>query len=78
MKDKLTNLTNTSNVDDQFLISYLLKLTTIKEELLDRDPMLPPDFLPGSWIGGDVLALIDDQLNTLTSLLQASSFKMNN
>ncbi|WYP27215.1 PaaX family transcriptional regulator C-terminal domain-containing protein [Alkalihalobacillus sp. FSL W8-0930] len=77
LKDELINFTSQSHVDDQFLISQLLKLTTIKEELLDKDPMLPPDFLPGSWMGGDVLALIEDLLHTLTSLLQANNFKTN-
>ncbi|MEN0642362.1 PaaX family transcriptional regulator C-terminal domain-containing protein [Alkalicoccobacillus gibsonii] len=75
LKHNITDLMKESTGNYQNLISHLLKLTTIKEKLLEKDPMLPPDFLPGSWTGGDVLALIEDQLNKLTAFLQASDKK---
>ncbi|TSB45918.1 PaaX family transcriptional regulator C-terminal domain-containing protein [Alkalicoccobacillus porphyridii] len=69
-KHDIIKLINTSNVDYQLLLSHYLRLTIVKEELINNDPMLPPDFLPGNWIGGDVLDSIEHQLNKLTSLFK--------
>ena len=74
-KHDILRLTKKPNSDYQILLSHFLRLTSIKDELINKDPMLPPDFLPGNWIGVDVLAAIEDQLNKLTSLLQTSEYR---
>ena len=74
-KNEILILINMPDIDYLMLISHFLRLTSIKEELINKDPMLPPEFLPGNWIGGDVLAFIEEQLNTLTSILQTSKYR---
>ncbi|WP_139365736.1 hypothetical protein [Shouchella patagoniensis] len=41
----------------------------MKDELLHSDPMLPPEFLPGDWLGIDVLDTLTHQLTRLSALL---------
>ncbi|GAE32594.1 PaaX family transcriptional regulator C-terminal domain-containing protein [Halalkalibacter hemicellulosilyticus] len=55
------------------LLSNYLQLTEIRDALIEIDPMLPPQFLPGSWIGTHVLHSIDLSILSLIKRMPKSS-----
>ncbi|PMC37485.1 hypothetical protein CJ195_12095 [Bacillus sp. UMB0899] len=62
---------NTSDLLEIFLI-YLLVIDTI-DELLTLDPMLPPEILPGNWLGPKVLSTLYKAKQTLAKLIPTDS-----
>ncbi|MFA9456877.1 PaaX family transcriptional regulator C-terminal domain-containing protein [Halalkalibacter sp. AB-rgal2] len=55
------------------LLSHYLLLTEMRNELIEIDPMLPPEFLPGSWIGTHVLHSIDSSILSLIKQMPKNS-----
>ncbi|WP_075983133.1 MULTISPECIES: PaaX family transcriptional regulator C-terminal domain-containing protein [Bacillaceae] len=64
-KSDINKLLNNQHPDDLIAFSYYLEICKLINELLDIDPMLPPEFLPGSWGGTKVLS----ELNRLYKLI---------
>jgi phenylacetic acid degradation operon negative regulatory protein len=56
----------------QLFICYL-KVNTLKNELLENDPMLPPEFLPGNWMGTHVLSTLSHATEKIKRLIPESS-----
>ncbi|MGX6444017.1 PaaX family transcriptional regulator C-terminal domain-containing protein [Neobacillus sp. K501] len=56
----------------QLFICYL-KVDTLKNELLEKDPMLPPEFLPGNWMGTHVLSTLSHASEKIKRLIPESS-----
>lgn len=65
-----------TNPDKNFLsmFTHYLLLKELKDDLFERDPMLPPEFLPGNWAGTTVLHTIDGQLKILENVLAESPY----
>ncbi len=68
-KADLANLIKDPERDTLSIFAHYLSLRELREELIERDPMLPPEFLPSSWVGTTVLYTIDYQLDLLGNLL---------
>ncbi|MRX74349.1 hypothetical protein GJU40_19710 [Bacillus lacus] len=71
-KSELNQLINDPQRDILSVFTHYLALMELKDDLLERDPMLPPEFLPGSWVGTSVLSTIDLQLGILGDLLSVN------
>ncbi|KYG33344.1 PaaX family transcriptional regulator C-terminal domain-containing protein [Alkalihalobacillus trypoxylicola] len=50
--------------------AQFLLLKELRDELITKDPMLPPEFLPGSWIGTKVLFEIENLLHSFAKILE--------
>lgn len=50
-----------------------LEIDTLKNELLEHDPMLPPEFLPGNWMGTHVLSTLSHASEKIKRLIPDSS-----
>ncbi|WP_370621924.1 PaaX family transcriptional regulator C-terminal domain-containing protein [Bacillus sp. JCM 19034] len=65
-------LQSSKNEHLTFFTLYL-QLTEMRDELIELDPMLPPEFLPGRWIGTQVLHSIDSYRNLLIESIPKNS-----
>ncbi|KHF38216.1 PaaX family transcriptional regulator C-terminal domain-containing protein [Halalkalibacter okhensis] len=68
-KSEFNQLINDPDRDILSVFTHYLSLMEVKDDLLEKDPMLPPEFLPGSWVGTSVLSTVDYQLGLLGNLL---------
>lgn len=55
------------------LLTHYLQLTEMRDELIELDPMLPPEFLPGRWIGTQVIHSINHYIHFLIELMPKNS-----
>ncbi|KMK76082.1 PaaX family transcriptional regulator C-terminal domain-containing protein [Alkalihalobacillus pseudalcaliphilus] len=71
-------LINTSIYEKQqyhsLLFSRYLSLIVLQEEFINQDPMLPPEFLPGNWLGTKVLHDIDQQITYIEKILSTDNY----
>ncbi|WP_307344872.1 PaaX family transcriptional regulator C-terminal domain-containing protein [Metabacillus malikii] len=56
LKPVVDKLIQTEAPDELTITAYYLEIEKMINELLDIDPMLPPEFLPGSWTGTKILS----------------------
>ncbi|MFB5087009.1 PaaX family transcriptional regulator C-terminal domain-containing protein [Psychrobacillus sp. PGGUH221] len=56
------------------VFTNFLTLKEIRDDLIMADPMLPAEFLPGSWLGTTVLFSIDKLIQTLVALIPENSY----
>jgi phenylacetic acid degradation operon negative regulatory protein len=68
-KSEFNHLITDPGRDILSIFTHYLSLRELRDDLIERDPMLPPEFLPGSWVGTTVLYTIDYQLELLGNLL---------
>lgn len=59
-----------------FILAQYLTIYALKEELLNRDPMLPPEFLPSNWQGIYVLKEMDDLLQQFALFLRGTPYEV--
>ncbi|MBB4824785.1 phenylacetic acid degradation operon negative regulatory protein [Sporosarcina luteola] len=71
---KFNSLIKDKNRDSLQIFTNFLLLKEIRDDLLLADPMLPAEFLPGSWLGTSVLFSIDKHIQTLVALLPENSY----
>ncbi|WP_121661502.1 PaaX family transcriptional regulator C-terminal domain-containing protein [Metabacillus litoralis] len=73
-KPLVNSLTHDINPDELQIFIMLLSLKDVRDNLITRDPMLPAEFLPGSWLGTSVLFSIEDLIQSLVKLIPESSY----
>ncbi|MCM3364020.1 PaaX family transcriptional regulator C-terminal domain-containing protein [Niallia sp. HCP3S3_B10] len=76
-KSGINNLITNQYPDDLTVFIYYLEVGKIINELMDIDPMLPPEFLPGSWVGTKVLSELNRLYKLLASIIPKESFYSN-
>lgn len=73
LEPQIAELVNKKSQDYLQLFICYLKVATLKNELLDNDPMLPPEFLPGNWMGTHVLSTMSHANEKIKRLIPESS-----
>lgn len=73
-KTKFNSLIKDNNRNPLQVFTNFLTLKEKRDELLIADPMLPAEFLPGSWLGTTVLFSIDKLIQTLVDLIPENSY----
>lgn len=73
-KHKVSSYNKGDQLHPLHVFIHYLELIEVIHELLIVDPMLPPDYLPGNWIGAKVLAEFQSCSNTLAKLIPPESF----
>lgn len=70
---EISNLISENSQDYLQLFAYYLQVNDIKSELLEKDPMLPPEFLPQNWVGTNVLSTLTNASEKIKNLIPSSS-----
>lgn len=73
-KPKFNRLINDKNRNPLQVFTNFLILKKVRDDLITADPMLPAEFLPGSWQGTIVLFQIDKLIQTLIAFIPADSY----
>ncbi|TDQ40878.1 PaaX family transcriptional regulator C-terminal domain-containing protein [Aureibacillus halotolerans] len=71
---EFNRLVENKNRDTLHVFTNFLTLKEIRDDLLLADPMLPAEFLPGSWLGTTVLFSLDKFIQTLADLIPKDSY----
>ncbi|MFT4416774.1 PaaX family transcriptional regulator C-terminal domain-containing protein [Fredinandcohnia humi] len=73
IEPSINKLIQQDNIDALQIFIHYLEVSDLIHELLEKDPMLPPEFLPPSWIGTNVLSTLYKIVGKLKPLIPKES-----